>query len=163
MLLLRVIQLASDICGDKILSSDWGGWHRPAWPRPGVVDFSKTLLKRQAIFPNFYLTLRFHKECVLTVWPTCHHNNYRFVPIAAANKWCRVCVMHLSMIDLYLCKCLGSSLLLSRRKKKRKNGQHRKSVPLATMLQNKLHVVVARFAIALPPTYTSQNNNLFIF
>ena len=120
MLLLRVIQLASDICGDKILSSDWGGWHRPAWPRPGVVDFSKTLLKRQAIFPNFYLTLRFHKECVLTVWPTCHHNNYRFVPIAAANKWCRVCVMHLSMIDLYLCKCLGSSLLLSRRKKKKK-------------------------------------------
>ena len=120
MLLLRVIQLASDICGDKILSSDWGGWHRPAWPRPGVVDFSNSLLKRQAIFPNFYLTLRFHKECVLTVWPTCHHNNYRFVPIAAANKWCRVCVMHLSMIDLYLCKCLGSSLLLSRRKKKKK-------------------------------------------
>ena len=65
--------------------------------------------------------------------------------------------MHLSMIDLYL------HYYFPEEKKKRKNGQHRKSVPLATMLQNKLHVVVARFAIALPPTYTSQNNNLFIF
>ena len=30
MLLLQVVQLASDICGDRIISTVIGGWHRPA-------------------------------------------------------------------------------------------------------------------------------------
>ena len=30
MLLLQVVQLASDIGGDRIISTVIGGWHRPA-------------------------------------------------------------------------------------------------------------------------------------
>ena len=43
MLLLQVVQPASDICGDRIISTVIGGWHRPARPRPVVVNFNNTL------------------------------------------------------------------------------------------------------------------------